>query len=185
MTKQEAIQALLEIVEQLPERDLFQDAAIQAAREVLEHPDQGPGRDANAGQPHMLCVREQATGDSVQSPAELARSCADIARADQEVMLLIGYSTRNQEIFREIIFKGGQSMCNVDPVTILRHCLKRDADQFALVHNHPSDSADPSIQDRAITKKVKAAADAVGLRLMDHVIVAENNYTSFADKGWL
>ena len=70
-------------------------------------------------------------------------------------------------------------------MTILRHCLKRDADQFALVHNHPSDSAEPSLQDRQITKKVKMAADVVGLRLMDHVIVAENDFTSFADRGWL
>ena len=109
MTKQEAIQELLGIVESLPGRDLWQDAAIQAAREVLEQPDQEPGRDANAGQPHMLCVRELATGDSVHSPVALAKSCADIARADQEVMLLIGYNCKNREIFREIIFKGGQS----------------------------------------------------------------------------
>ena len=52
-----------------------------------------------------------------------------------------------------------------------------------MVHNHPSGNAEPSPQDTAMTKKTKKALGLLDIALLDHIILTEDNYYSFADKG--
>lgn len=56
---------------------------------------------------------------------------------------------------------------------------------FLLAHNHPTGNLQPSKADISLTKKIKAATQAVDIQLLDHLIVSENGYFSFADENIL
>lgn len=74
------------------------------------------------------------------------------------------------------------------PVTVrdlLRPALREYAVRIALVHNHPSALAEPSTSDIDFTKRLRGACDLAGLGLVDHVIIAEHGYYSFAEEGML
>lgn len=63
--------------------------------------------------------------------------------------------------------------------------LVSTAVSFIMVHNHPSGARKPSSADDRLTEAVKKAAETLDIRLVDHVIVAGNNYYSYADEGRL
>jgi len=63
--------------------------------------------------------------------------------------------------------------------------LEKSAISIAVAHNHPSGQNLPSREDDNITKKVKLGCDAIGIRMLDHIIIARGKYYSFADEGKL
>jgi DNA repair protein RadC len=83
------------------------------------------------------------------------------------------------------ISSGGIDYTPADVRIILREALLQHATQIALVHNHPSDNPRPSTEDRRLTQAVSQAAHSMNIRLIDHVVVAESSYYSFADEGLL
>ena len=70
-------------------------------------------------------------------------------------------------------------------VRIMKQALYYNAVSFIMVHNHPSGARKPSSADDRLTEAVKKAAETLDIRLVDHVIVAGNNYYSYADEGRL
>jgi DNA repair protein RadC len=54
-----------------------------------------------------------------------------------------------------------------------------------LLHNHPSGHPEPSPEDRALTERLQQVAQLVGIRLLDHLVLGDQSYVSFADRGWL
>jgi DNA repair protein RadC len=84
------------------------------------------------------------------------------------------------------MFKGGLDAVSVDIKMILKYALDFNAMCLCVVHNHPSGQINPSKADINITQKLKLACDVIGISLLDHVIVADNqNYYSFNDSGEL
>lgn len=63
--------------------------------------------------------------------------------------------------------------------------LKYKAVYIILLHNHPSGDAAPSRQDIETTKIIKEAGDIIGIRLIDHIIIGDNEYVSFNERGIL
>lgn len=80
---------------------------------------------------------------------------------------------------------GSTSVCLVDPKVILTEALLSGSIGIALSHNHPSGQIHPSKQDEMVTREIKKACEAVGIRFLDHIIVAgdKSGYYSFADEG--
>lgn len=85
----------------------------------------------------------------------------------------------------EIISKGGITGTVADPRVILKRALELDAVSLILCHNHPSGSLRPSRADEDLTAKIKEAARHLDMRILDHIIVSEDGYYSFADSGIL
>lgn len=81
------------------------------------------------------------------------------------------------------VSKGGISETVVDIRLILREALAHYASGIILGHNHPSGNCVPSSQDTQLTKKLKEAAQWMDISLLDHLIVCEKTYYSFADEG--
>ena len=73
----------------------------------------------------------------------------------------------------------------VDVPMLLRMGLERSSHAIAVAHNHPSGENYPSKEDLSITQKIKTGCEAVGIRLLDHIIIAGGKYYSFADEGKL
>ena len=81
--------------------------------------------------------------------------------------------------------QGGMKQTVVDVSMLLRMALERSAHAVAVAHNHPSGENYPSREDLQITQKIKTGCDAIGVRLLDHIIIAGGRYYSFADEGKL
>ena len=83
------------------------------------------------------------------------------------------------------ISNGGIDATYADVRTILREALIARATQIVLVHNHPSGNATPSISDKQLTRKVKESAQIMNISVIDHLIITDGAYYSFADHGIL
>ena len=90
---------------------------------------------------------------------------------------------QNSVIKTECISRGGVSGTVVDVRLILKPAIEHLASGIILSHNHPSGNLKPSNEDIHLTKKVKEAAKLVDITLMDHLIIGEQSYFSFADEG--
>ena len=91
----------------------------------------------------------------------------------------------NQVLGVTKISEGGTSGCVVDPKRIFQTALKANASSIILSHNHPSGNCQPSEADKMITKKVKEAGILLEISVLDHLILANEDYFSFADAGLL
>lgn len=83
------------------------------------------------------------------------------------------------------ISEGGLSGTVVDPKMIFQSALKANAANIILAHNHPSGNLQPSGADISITKRLVQAGLFLELPIIDHIIITETNYYSFADEGLL
>jgi DNA repair protein RadC len=80
---------------------------------------------------------------------------------------------------------GGLTGTIADPRIILKKALEENAVSIILGHNHPSGNLRPSKADEEFTLKIKEGAKYLDIKLLDHIIVSEEGYFSFADKGLL
>lgn len=83
------------------------------------------------------------------------------------------------------ISKGGFSSTQVDVRVILKSALKYNATAMILVHNHPSGSKNPSVDDDRLTQALSQAGKVMNIRLTDHVIYTDGDFYSYADEGRL
>lgn len=88
-------------------------------------------------------------------------------------------------IDKERISAGGVSGTVIDNKIILKHAIEKLASSIILVHNHPSGNIKPSDNDQKITTKIKQAAQYIDISILDHVIIGDTRYFSFADAGVL
>lgn len=90
----------------------------------------------------------------------------------------------NEVIHRERISSGGTSMTVVDVKMVLRPAIEHLASSIIIAHNHPSDNATPSDQDRRLTERIAQACRTMDIRLLDHIVVCRGGrYYSFNDHG--
>lgn len=91
----------------------------------------------------------------------------------------------NKVLETKRLTQGGMKQTVVDVSMLLRMALERSAHAVAVAHNHPSGENYPSREDLQITQKIKTGCNAIGVRLLDHIIIAGGRYYSFADEGKL
>jgi len=103
----------------------------------------------------------------------------------REVFAVLFLNRANKINHFEIISEGGITGTVADPRIILKKALEEDAVNIVLAHNHPSGSLKPSRADEELTNKIKEAARYFDIRVLDHIIVSDLGYYSFADEGLL
>ncbi|MCJ8210312.1 DNA repair protein RadC [Mucilaginibacter sp. RS28] len=112
----------------------------------------------------------------------LRRHLVDINHEEFWILLL---SRSNKVIARELISKGGLSGTVADPKIIFGLALQHQASGIVLCHNHPSGNLKPSQQDIDLTKKLYQAGKILDIKIIDHLILTDDAYLSFADEGLL
>ncbi len=100
-----------------------------------------------------------------------------------EVFAVVFLNRANKINHFEIISQGGITGTVADPRIILKKALEEDATSVVLCHNHPSGNLKPSRADEELTHKIKEAAKYFDITVLDHIIVSEEGYFSFADEG--
>jgi DNA repair protein RadC len=93
--------------------------------------------------------------------------------------------TKNQIIEEKTLFEGTVDSSAVYPREIMKDAFRYNATSLVFVHNHPSGDPEPSSCDREITKELFFAAKVMQLKVLDHIIIGNNRYFSFADSGAL
>ena len=108
-----------------------------------------------------------------------------IGELPHEEFWIIYLNNSNKVIEQLQLSKGGITGTLVDVRLTLKKALELAATSLILVHNHPSGTLLASEPDKQLTQKLKTAAQSLDIKVLDHVIVTENSYFSFADEGVL
>ena len=89
----------------------------------------------------------------------------------------------NKVIYKFQLSKGGLTQTIVDVRMLFKTALEHLATAIILVHNHPSGQLNPSTADKDITFKIQEAGKSLDIKLLDHLIITQTSYVSFADEG--
>lgn len=130
-------------------------------------------------------VSEKTLHGVIQSKDAAEYLRAQLKFKNHEVFAVVYLNRANKIKHYEIISEGGITGTVADPRIILKKALENDAVSIILCHNHPSGSIKPSRADEALTKKIIAAASYFDIAVLDHIIVSDEGYYSFADEGLL
>ncbi len=143
----------------------------------------------------LLCIAEIAKRIShmqakenltFQDPDSVATYYMERMRHHEtEHLILILLDAKNRVICDEVISIGILNATLISPREIFVKALKEEAAYVMILHNHPSGDPTPSRQDLVITNKIKEVSDLVDIPLLDHIIIGDNRYISFKQKGLL
>lgn len=101
----------------------------------------------------------------------------------KEQFKVIFLDTKNQIIEEKTLFEGTVDSSAVYPREVIRDALSCEASSLIFVHNHPSGDPEPSLCDREITRDLVFAAGVMQIKVLDHIVIGNNRYYSFADRG--
>ncbi len=163
----------------------------QSVQELVNHRIKGLGeaKAVTIAAALELGVRRNAAGrkkDQVTKSGDIAEYLRAILEyRKQEVFAVVFLNRGNRVTHFEIVSEGGLTGTVADPRVILKKALEYEATSLVLCHNHPSGNLRPSKADELLTQKIKQAASFMDISVMDHIIVSNEGYFSFADEGML
>ena len=120
--------------------------------------------------------------------AEFARSLFyeftenEVRCMPRECMIVCSVDTKCKPTIIEHVSVGTANSALVDMKSIFMSAILSNADGIFIFHNHPSGSAEPSIQDNLITNKIREAGNLLDIKLLDHIIVGDSEYYSYDEK---
>ncbi len=100
-----------------------------------------------------------------------------------EEFWIIFLNNSNKILDKILLSKGGLTGTLVDSRIVFKKAMELSATGIILCHNHPSGTVKPSTSDMNLTKKLKNAGEILDIKVLDHLIITEKNYTSFADEN--
>ena len=107
-----------------------------------------------------------------------------IANLDRENFVVVLLNTKNEVIEYSTVSVGTLSASLVHPREVFKPAIRASAAGIVLAHNHPSGKVGPSREDREVTRRLKEAADIIGIEVLDHVILGDG-YFSMKEHGIL
>lgn len=115
----------------------------------------------------------------INKPSDVAEILFEEMRFEkQEILKLMMLGNKNRLLKIKDIAKGAGNFVKASIKNVLNEAVKVQAMQIILIHNHPSGDITPSKNDIEFTKEVKKASEILGIKLIDHIIIGENSYTS-------
>lgn len=107
----------------------------------------------------------------------------EMSNLNQEVLKLVVLNTKNKVIRVKDIFKGSLNSSIVHPREIYSEAVKYGGASIIICHNHPSGDSTPSKEDINTTIRIKECGKIIGIELLDHIIIGNNEYVSLKEKG--
>lgn len=123
---------------------------------------------------------------TIRGPQDAAALVMEEMRhLDREHFCALLLNTKHQVLAKETISVGTLNSSVVHPRELFKTAVKRSAQAVILVHNHPSGDPAPSREDREITRRLQDAGSILGIEVLDHIVIGDNKFVSFRDKGML
>lgn len=125
-------------------------------------------------------------GQTITSPEDtMAFPRSALAGRSYEAFCCVFLDNRHRVRAFEELFRGTIDSATVYPREVVRQALQRNAAALILAHNHPSGVPEPSEADRLITRRLKDAAELLGIRILDHIVVGREGQVSVTSRGLL
>ncbi|MBI4304116.1 MAG: DNA repair protein RadC [Chloroflexi bacterium] len=102
---------------------------------------------------------------------------------NKEVFKVLYLNSQNQIIEAEDLSTGTINSSSVSPREVIAGAIKNNAVALIFVHNHPSGNPEPSKSDKELTRDLLYAGSIMGIRVLDHIVIGDNKYFSFAGEG--
>ncbi len=133
--------------------------------------------------------REQAVGNvmpAIRSSADVVSLMSPLLeQLDYEEFWVLMLTRSNKVKYKRCVSQGGTAATVVDVKLLLKRAIDCLAESIVLVHNHPSGNRNPSVEDDNLTRKIKDGAAYLGIKVLDHVIIARGESYSYNDEGRL
>ena len=164
--------------------------ARQGENELCRAPGIGPVRArrllALLALARRLAERPIPRGTSVTEPRQVYESVrARLGRSTQELFVVLLLDGRLRKLAEVEVCRGGRNAVSVLPRDVFEPALREGASAVILVHNHPSGDPTPSPEDVALTERLIAAGELLGIAVRDHVVVGDGRFASLAELGHL
>jgi len=119
----------------------------------------------------------------INSSVDVVTLLKELKDYDRERAIIMSLDTKNNVVSIENISTGSLNASIVHPREALKGSLLVNAAHILFIHNHPSGDPWPSVEDRAITKKLQEAFNIVGIDMLDSIIIGRETYYSFKEHG--
>jgi DNA repair protein RadC len=182
-----AVQVAVELLQHL---EGLQGLANRGLEELCRVPGIGPAKAAQLQAAMELGKRVLAaplsTGTRIRSSADLFRHYGPLLRdLRHEVFKLVLLDAKHAIIRDVTVSEGSLTLNIVHPREVFNQAVRESAAAVICLHNHPSGDPEPSGEDRTLTARLVQAGEVLGIPLLDHLILGDGRYVSFADRGWL
>jgi DNA repair protein RadC len=182
-----AIEVAMELLDKV---DGLQGLANRGLDELCRVPGVGPAKAVQLQAAIELGKRVLAaplsTGMRIGSSHDVFRHYYPVLRdLRHELFKAILLDAKHSIIRDTTISKGSLTLSIVHPREVFSLAIREAAAAVIFLHNHPSGDPHPSEEDRALTSRLVAAGTLLGIKVLDHLIIGDGRYVSFADQGWL
>jgi DNA repair protein RadC len=145
------------------------------------------GRIAAAFELARRCLAEELRGEGalLDPIASVTYLHARLSHYPYEVFCALFLDARNRMIAFEEMFRGTFNGATVHVREVVRSCIRHNAASIIFAHNHPSGTAEPSEEDRAVTVHLRHALALIDVRLLDHFVIGNGAVVSMAERGWI
>ena len=106
------------------------------------------------------------------------------AGLDREHFLVCGLDAKHCIIGVNVVSIGSLTLALVHPREVFKPLILMNAAAWICAHNHPSSDPTPSHEDRVLTNRLRQGAELLGISMLDHLVLTDERYYSFADQGW-
>ncbi len=130
-------------------------------------------------------TRDCPKGVKISSPEDAVKLMREMEGYDRERAMIVHLSTKNHVLAVENIAIGSLNAAIIRPRESIKGAVINSAANIIFLHNHPSGDPAPSVEDRAIVKKLRQAFYTVGIDMLDSIIIGKEQYYSFKEHGEL
>src|SRR2546425_13188556 len=135
----------------------------------------------------LKVVRERRQGYGTVRKVRDASQVYDAFRAefnqlDREMFVAVLLDGKTQVLGFNVVSVGSLTAALVHPREVFKPAILANAAALILAHNHPSGDPEPSAEDKAITERLRHAGDLMGIKILDHVVIGDGSFRSFAEE---
>lgn len=124
-------------------------------------------------------------GSRYTAPAQVFETFKYLMQESKEHFATLHLDGKNRIVCMDMVSIGSLNQSIVHPREVFKTACLSNAAAVILVHQHPTGDATPSQEDISITRRLKEAGEIMGIRVLDHVIVGDDEYVSFVERGLL
>ena len=174
----------------LQQLDGLQGLSNRSVEELCRISGIGPAKAAQLKAAIELGKRVLATplssGTTIASSEDLFHHYYPLLRdLRHEVFKAVLLDAKHAIIREATVSEGSLTVSIVHPREVFNLAVRESAAAVIFVHNHPSGDPSPSEEDRVLTARLVAAGELLGIQVLDHLVIGDGRYTSFADQGWV
>jgi DNA repair protein RadC len=178
---------VLEVAEEIIGKHPMKNLLALDYEKLAEVKGIGPGKACSLLAAFELTKRALEVEDNnlptINSARDAVAQLQELRAAKKEHFVVLYLNARNQLIHKENISIGTLNASLVHPREVFEPALRILASQIIVAHNHPSGDIAPSEEDLKITKRLRSAGELLGIEVLDHIIIAENNFSSLKESN--